>query len=343
MAGCGSTSAGLGGDTTAPVVSSTFPATSATAVAINTNINAVFNEKMTPSTISGTTFSLKQGTTPIACTVTYTGKVANLVPASNLVTNAIYDVTITTGVKDLAGNSLTTTKNWSFTTAGSAPAALAAVTLGGAGNFVALSKAGISSTGTTSIVGNIGASPIGSTAITGFGLIMDSTNTFAISSLVTGKVYASDYTAPTPADMTTAISDMETAYTNAAGRTSPTATELGAGDISGLTIAPGLYKWGTGVLIATDVVLNGSATDVWIFQIAGNLTMSPGARVTLTGGALASNVYWQTGGSVRLDTTTHIEGTLLCMTEITLATGATVKGRLLSQTALTLDSNDVRQ
>ena len=41
-----------------------------------------------------------------------------------------------------------------------------------------------------------------------------------------------------------------------------------------MTLAPGVYKWGTGLLIPTDVTLTGSATDVWIFQIAQDLTMS---------------------------------------------------------------------
>ena len=107
-------------------------------------------------------------------------------------------------------------------------AAQSAVNLGTAGDFVILSKAGISTTGTTSITGDIGTSPIDSTAITGFGLVMDSSNTFATSSLVTGKIYAADYTSPTPTKMTAAVSDMETAYTDAAGRTLPDATELGS-------------------------------------------------------------------------------------------------------------------
>jgi len=118
----------------------------------------------------------------------------------------------------------------------------ATVNLGSAGNFVILAKSGISTTGSTAITGDIGVSPITATAITGFGLIMDSSNTFSTSALVTGKVYAADYAAPPPATMTTAINDMETAYTDAAGRTSPTATELGAGNIGGMTLAPGLYK-----------------------------------------------------------------------------------------------------
>jgi len=96
---------------------------------------------------------------------------------------------------------------------------------------------------------NIGVSPAAATYIEGFGLIADASNVFSTSSLVTGKIYAADYASPTPAVMTTAVSDMETAYIDAQGRTLPDATELGAGDISGMTLAPGLYKWGTGVII----------------------------------------------------------------------------------------------
>ncbi len=123
----------------------------------------------------------------------------------------------------------------------------AAVNLGTAGNFVILSQTGISTTGTTSIVGDMGVSPAAATYITGFGLILGAGNYSSTSSLVTGNVYAADYLGATPAKMTTAVSDMQTAYTDAAGRTNPTATEVGAVDISGMTIYPGLYKWGTGV------------------------------------------------------------------------------------------------
>ena len=217
------------------------------------------------------------------------------------------------------------------------------ISLGTAGSFVALSKSGISTTGTTAIVGDLGVSPIDSTAITGFGLILDSSTTFSTSSLVTGRLYASSYTAPTPATMTTAIHDMETAYTDAAGRTSPTATELGAGNIGGLTITPGLYKWGTAVLIPTNVTISGNSTSIWIFQIAGDITMSSGARIILSGGAQAKNIFWQSAGKVVLNTTSHMEGIILSKTAITLATGASANGRLLAQTDIELDSNAVNQ
>jgi hypothetical protein len=222
---------------------------------------------------------------------------------------------------------------------GTASAAQAPVNLGTAGNFVILSKTGISTTGTTSIVGDIGVSPIDSTAITGFGLIMDSSNQFSTSSIVTGKVYAADYTSPTPTIMTTAISDMETAYTDAAGRTNPTATELGAGNIDGMTLAPGLYKWGTGVTIPNGVTLSGGANDVWIFQIAQDLTVGNGAKVTLSGGAQAKNIFWQVAGQTTLGTTSVFNGIILDQTAIVVNTGATLNGRALAHTAVTLIAN----
>jgi hypothetical protein len=218
----------------------------------------------------------------------------------------------------------------------------APVNLGTAGDFVILAKTGISATGVTSITGDIGLSPAAATYITGFGLIMDPSGTFSTSSLVTGKVYAADYTDPTPTKMTTAVSDMETAYTNAAGRTLPDYTELYAGDLTGQTLIPGLYNWSTGVLVsAGGVTISGSTSDVWIFQIAQNLELANGAIVTLSGGALASNIFWQVAGQVTLGTTADMKGIILCQTAIVMSTGATLNGRALAQTAVTLDANTV--
>jgi len=233
----------------------------------------------------------------------------------------------------------------SFMFAVSSVATLAAgpatVNLGSAGDFVVLSKSGISTTGTTSITGDIGVSPITAAAMTGFGLIMDSSNTFSTSSLLTGKAYAADYTAPTPVKMTTAVSNMETAYTDAAGRTNPTATELGAGNIGGMTLTPGLYKWSTGVTIPTDITLSGSSNDIWIFQVAQNLTISSATKVILSGGAQASNVFWQVVGQTILGTNSVFSGNILDQSAIVLNTGAILNGRALAQTAVTLDANMV--
>jgi hypothetical protein len=218
----------------------------------------------------------------------------------------------------------------------------APVNLGTAGDLVVLAKTGITTTGTTHIDGDIGISPAAATAITGFGLIMDASGTFSTSSLITGKVYAADYTSPTPTKMTTAVSDMETAYTDAAGRTLPDYTELFSGDITGQTLTHGVYKWGTGVLVsAGGVTISGTASDVWIFQIAQDLTVANGAIVTLSGGAQASNIFWQVAGQVTLGTTAAMKGIILCQTQIAMSTGATLDGRALAQTAVTLDGNTV--
>ncbi|HEY5234161.1 MAG TPA: ice-binding family protein [Verrucomicrobiae bacterium] len=215
------------------------------------------------------------------------------------------------------------------------------VNLGTAGNFVILSKSGISTVPPSAITGNIGVSPVTSTAITGFALNLTADSPFATSTQVTGDVYAPDYAAPTPANLTTAIGDMQTAYTDAAGRSDPDFTELGSGQIGGLTLVPGLYKWSTDVLISSDVTLSGGPNDVWIFQIAGKITQASGTQIHLAGGAAAANIFWQAFGDVSLGTTTHFEGIILAQTSISLATGASINGRLLAQTAVTLDANTV--
>ena len=218
------------------------------------------------------------------------------------------------------------------------------VNLGRAGDFVILAKTGISSTGTTKITGDIGVSPIAATAITGFDLSRDALGTFSRSLLVTGKVYAFDYTAPTPSKMITAVGDMETAYTDAAGRLLPDYTELYAGNLTGQTLTPGLYNWSTGVLVsAGGVSISGTATDVWIFQIAGNLTLANGANVTLIGNAKASNIFWQVAGEVTIGTTAVMKGIILCKTLIAMNTGASMDARALAQTAVTLNGNAVTQ
>jgi len=216
------------------------------------------------------------------------------------------------------------------------------VELGSAGNFVMLAKSGIDTVPTSVVTGDLGVSPQAASGITGFSLVMDSSNEFSTSGQVTGNVYASDYTVPTPAYMTASISAMELAFTDAAGRT-PSVTELGAGNIGGMTITRGVYKWGTGLLIPTNITISGEATDIWIFQIAQDLTISNGVQVILAGGARPENIFWQVSGAVTLGTTSHLEGIVLCQTGITLATGATVNGRLMAQTAVNIDASTVAQ
>jgi len=228
-----------------------------------------------------------------------------------------------------------TTKDGTASTTATTP-----VNLGTASDFVILAQSGIATVPTSSVTGNLGVSPAAATFVTGFALTADATNAFSLSPQVTGRVYAADQTPPTPSKLTTAVGDMQLAFTDAAGRAA-SVTELGAGSIGGMTLSPGVYKWGTGLLIATDVTLSGSATGVWIFQVAQDLTMSSGAKMILAGGALPKNIFWQVAGSVNLGTTAHAEGIVLSQTSITLATGASINGRLLAQTAVNLDGSAV--
>lgn len=216
----------------------------------------------------------------------------------------------------------------------------APVNLGTAAGFAILSQSGISTVPPSAITGDMGVSPISSTAITGFSLTLDASNVFSTSPQVTGKVYAADYASPTPANLTTAIGDMQTAFTDAAGR-APNFTEFAGGNLGGRILRPGVYKWSSSVLIPATVALVGSATDVWIFEIAQNLTMSNSVEMLLVGGGRPRNVFWQVSGGVTIGSGAHVEGVVLSKTAITLGSAASVKGRLLSQTAVTLIKNKV--
>jgi len=333
-------------DLTAPTVSSVSPADAATGAPLNTPITAVFSKAMATATINTTTFTVTgPSATAIAGTVALNdlGTTATFTPTGTFASNTVYTATITTGAQDMLAHPLAANYVWSFTTGATAAVSPAPVVLGTAGNFVILAKSAVSTTGTTAITGNIGLSPSAQSFLTGFSETLDSTNVFATSSLVTGRLYAADMTSPTPSNLTTAVSNMETAYTDAAGRPTPDFVNMGAGNVSGLTLIPGLYKWGTGVLIASDVTISGGADDVWIFQIAEDLTVSNGVMVTLSGGAQAKNIFWQVAGQTSLGTTANFKGIILCQTQIVLQTGAVLNGRALAQTAVTLDANTVTQ
>ena len=214
---------------------------------------------------------------------------------------------------------------------------LEVVDLGVAGDFVILSKAGITDVPDSDITGDIGTSPITGAAIG------------VKCSEVAGTIYSVNAAGPLPCSvtdaflLTDAVSDMETAYTDAAGRSNPDFFNKGAGEIGNLTLGPGLYNFTTAVAISNDVKLSGGPTDVWIFQIPGTLDMSSAKSIILSGGAQAKNIFWQVADAVTLDTTSHFEGIILGQTNIALNTGASINGRLLAQTAVTLQKNTVTQ
>lgn len=219
------------------------------------------------------------------------------------------------------------------TTGAAAAAPETPIDLGSAGNFTVLSKSGITDVFKTSIDGDIGTSPITGAAI---GLTCGEVN---------GIIYTVDAAGPLPCSvtdptrLTLGVGDMEAAYNDAAGRTLPDAVNLGAGELAGLTLAPGLYNWSSNVSISRDVTLAGGPDDVWIMQIAGTLEEASATNVILTGGAQAKNVFWVTAGAVSIGTQAHFEGTILSKTMIAMKTKASINGRLLAQTAVTLQMN----
>jgi Ice-binding-like/Bacterial Ig-like domain len=336
-------STGAAADTTAPTVTSTNPATAGTGAPINSNVIATFSEAIDPATVTSTTFTLAQGVTTIAGAVSVSGTNARFNPTASLSPGTVYTATLTTGVKDLQGNAMLLPYTWTFTTGTTAAMGPAPVGLGTAANYTILAKTAISSVPQSMITGDIAVSPAAATFITGFDLMLDATTTFSTATQVVGggRVYAASYTTPTPTLLTVAVSNMEGAYTDAAGRSNPNFLELGSGNIGGLTLVPGLYKWTSNITVPSNVTISGGANDTWIFQTTGNLTMSANMRVNLAGQAQAKNIVWQVAGTASTGAGAHFEGILLCKTQVTLQTGTTMNGRVLAQTLVALQSATV--
>lgn len=335
---CGGDGPGSG---TAPKVLSTSPATGATGVSLNAKLSALFDLPMAP--LSSTTFQVKQGSEPVQGTLAADGDQTRFTASSNLAPNTVYTATIAGTATSADGVALGADHSWSFTTGTTVWTGPQRVALGTSGGFAILAKTGISTVPPSAITGDIGLGPVAASYLTGFSLVADATNVFGTSPQITGKAYAADDAAPTPSNLTTAVGDMETAYTDAAGRPTPDFLELGSGNLGGKTLAPGLYKWTSSITIPTDVTISGGADDVWIFQTSGDLGLSASTHVLLAGGAQAKNVHWQVAGAVTLGATSHFEGVLLCKTQVTLETGATMNGRVLAQTQVALQQATVTQ
>ncbi|PKG99374.1 ice-binding family protein [Paraglaciecola sp. MB-3u-78] len=213
------------------------------------------------------------------------------------------------------------------------------VNLGSASNFTILTKTGITDVYPSVVTGSVGTSPI-----TGAALLLECNEVVG-----DGKVFTVDAAGPLPcavtdpSGLTGAIGAMEDAYRDAAGRTNPDTTEIGAGEIGGSTFAPGLHKWSSTVSISTDLTLDAGGVDdaVWIFQIAGDLLQASSRSVILARGAKAENIFWQVAGGVTIGTGASFQGVILSKTLIAVNTNASVKGRLFAQTAVTLQKNTV--
>jgi hypothetical protein len=212
-----------------------------------------------------------------------------------------------------------------------------------AGNYAILASAGISTVPTSAITGNIAVSPISAGAITGFSLTSPGTD--STSDQVTGTVYAADYIAPTPSILSIAVGDMEIAYTDAAGRPNNDAVRKNVPDFGSQPLTPGVYTFSTGVTIGTDITFDagGNEDAVFIIQIAQEFVQVAGTSVILSGDAKAENIFWQVAGQVTVRAGAHLEGVLLVKTAAIFETKSTLNGRILAQTAVTLDMATITQ
>lgn len=309
-------------------------------VVLATEVMATFSQPMDRETVNVRTFTLREtdGVEVAGTVVMNKGNTVAIFRPSSPALNpgTSYTASVTTAAKSAAGIAMVNPVEWSFVTDTVQIVGQAPVRLGRASSFAILTKTGVTDVFPSTISGDVGASPI-----TGAAILLTCTE------MMVGTIYSVNAAGPlpcrvtAPAILTTAVTNMETAYHDAAGRKLPDFVNLGAGKIGGLTLTPGLYNWTTGVSISTDVTLKGGPTAVWIFQIAGNLVQAGATHVILKGGALPRNIVWQTAGAVAIGTTAHFEGVILAKTKIAMKTNATVNGRLLTQTAVTLQKNAI--
>ena len=310
-----------------PTVISTDPLNLAIGVAVDKVVAATFSVPMDPLTISSTTYTLKQGATSVAGLVTYSGSTASFNPTVNLLANTTYTATVTTGAKNVAGTPLAADYSWSFTT--ELTPFLPLVDLKTAGRFGILAYTTVTNNAGASVINNmdVGISPGARSSVTGF----------PPATIVNGAIYCADDIAPpgTPAMLTQAKLDLTAAYLFAEGATAPAPATV-AGDQGGKTLAPGIYKSTSTLLVQSgDLTLDGGGDPnaTWIFQIASDFTTVGGAggNIILSNGAKAKNITWQVGRSAVIGDNTIFYGNVLALTSITMNAYATATGRMLAQ------------
>jgi len=339
-------------DLTPPKVISTDPVNAATGVAVDKLVSATFDEvidslsAVTSFTIANTT----QGGTAVSGSVSYSGMTAVFTPLFNLGSNTTYTAIITTGAKDLAGNHLANNYTWSFTTGVSIvpPGLLGSDSLFGAfgGN------AGITNQGLFTVInnGSIGTTAA-STLITGF---HDGAATYTETPLDSGNVTGTIFTAP-PAPgnaasftlATKALLDANASYNSISPASKPGGIDPGAGELGGLTLAPGIYKSASGTFNITngDLTLDamGDPNAQWIFQTAAGLTVGvagpAGARsVKMINGASPRNVYWYVGSAAVINGAGGgvMVGTIIASSGVTFSTAGNAALTVLNGRAISL-------
>lgn len=309
----------------APTVILTDPADQDASVALNQNVAATFNEAMNSATISTTTFTIMEGLNPVSGVVSYAANTATFNPNSDFVAGKTYTAKITNGVQNVGGTNMASDYVWSFTIP--TVAVVPFVDLKFAGRFGILSGVGVSNNAGASVINNmdVGIYPGARSSVTGF----------PPATIVNGNIYAADDGGATAAMLNQAKLDLVAAYLFVEGATSPAPATV-SGDQGGKTLAPGIYKSTSTLLIQNgDLTLDaqGNPNAVFIFQVASAFTTVGGAggSIILSGGAQAKNIYWQTGSSATIGTYTNFYGNVLALQSITMGAYSNAVGRMLAQ------------
>jgi len=310
----------------APTVISTDPTNSATGVVLNKTVTALFSVPMDPLTLTGSTYTIKQGTTSVAGSVSFSGSTATFNPTSNLAPNTLYTGTITTGAKNIAGTPLAANYVWTFTTVEAVVPTAPFVDLKTAGRFGILAATTVTNDAGFSVINNLDVGIYPGTAVTGF----------PPATIIGGAIYTSTDASPIPAMLAQAKLDLTEAYLFAESASSPAPVTV-SGNQGGKTLAPGIYKSTSTLSISSgNLTLDaqGNANAVWIFQIASAFTTVGGTgngNVILTGGAQAKNIFWQVGSSATIGNYTSFYGNIIALTSITMGSNSTAVGRMLAR------------
>ncbi len=339
----------------APVVASTDPANGASNVALNKVVTATFNRAMDASTINSGSFLLMQGNTSVPGVVTYSGNTASFTPTSSFLNNTVYTGTITNSAKDSSGNALASNYTWSFVTLGqSAPPPQ----LGNASSFgVFGGSAGITNQGLNTMINNGGIGTTGaSTLVTGFHDGMSGA-VYTETPLNVGNSTGGIFTAPPMPGTATSFSkaqqglaDANNLYNSISPASRPGGSDPGAGELGGLTLAPGVYKSASGTFNISngDLTLDGKGDPnaVWIFQTASGLTVGvagpAGARsVKLINSAQAKNVFWYVGSAATINGAGGgvMTGTIVASAGVTFSTSGNAVQTVLNGRALSLNAS----